>query len=198
MASCAKIFPIFFGGGPKKSAEQHLWLRIRSSRLLLEVIHQRVVADQPNSSGSASGTQTDASDWRSMVVCSAWNDEGAERRAGQTGVGTPPLFGQPNPLWRVGALRASGGILVVREGISGEVEKVVAQGVGDNPCQPDSPLGDLLLLIGIELVERPRAGEGEERDGGVENDGAVGNVHSSPVCAPLEAPEKPNFFLLGG
>ena len=164
------------------------------------MLYQRIVADQPNSPGSASGTQTDAFDRRAMVmvVRCAWNDERAERRAGQTGVGTPPLFGQPDLLWRVGALGPCCSIRVVRERIGGEVEKVVAQGMGDNPRQSDSPLGDLFLLLGIELVERPRAGEGEERDGGVENDGAVGNVHRCPVCVPLKSPEKPNFFSSWG
>lgn len=64
-----------------------------SDGLAVQVVHQGVVADQPNSPDSAAGTQTDAFDRRAMVVRRAGNDERGKARAGQTGVGAPPFLG---------------------------------------------------------------------------------------------------------
>lgn len=53
-----------------------------SDRLTIHVVHQRIVADQPDSSGSTSGAQADTSDRRVMFVCCARYDERAKLRAG--------------------------------------------------------------------------------------------------------------------
>lgn len=78
---------------PAREGELERERQRRSDGLAVQVVHQGIVADQPNPPGSAAGTQTDAFDRRAMIVRRARNDERGKARAGQTGVGAPPLFG---------------------------------------------------------------------------------------------------------
>jgi hypothetical protein len=157
----------------------------------MEVVHQGVVADQSDSPRRASNPKAHALHRRSVVIFGAGDDKCGKLRPGQAGVGARCPFREADPFGRVRTLCPRRGVLEVRERVGGDVEEIVAESAGDAASQSGCPLRDLGLLVGIELVERLGAGQGEQRYGGIEHDGAVGEVHRSLVCAQAVTAAKP-------